>query len=662
MKKSLLMLLCCLIFLCGWSQQVNVKGVVLDKRMQTPMTGATIKSAYQTVVSDTSGHFSILAKPGQELEISYVGMSTLKVIVPDSGLLTVELSDDKRNLEEVVITGYQAERRKDLLGAISSVDMEQMNKATSGSAMKALQGQIPGVYITTNGSPRGAATVRIRGIGTLNNNDPLYIIDGVPTKSGLHTINQADIESMQVLKDASAASIYGVQAANGVIVITTKKGKPGKVQVDLNTYWSSQRYTSKIKMLDTQGYAKNLWQAYVNAGSNPNATLLPFNFEYHTDPVTGRAVLDNIQIAEYLDEAKTLRTANTDWFNEISRTGIIQNYDLSVSRGSETGSSLFSMAYLDNKGLIKESGFKKISLRFNSDYHLFKRRLTIGENFNIVNLREFGAVPINEAIQAAPMIPVRTVDGNGWGGPSAGMNDRQNPVRLIEDNKQNGDAFTRMLGNVYVQAKLFRSLTLKSNFGLDYGQDYSRNILKSYQSGYLQNPLNKVTMNQWHSLYTIWTNTFDYSKTFFTNHKVNVFGGMEYNLRRYTTFTASRENYVVENEEFMWLDAGAGQKDNSGSGAKNALLSYFGKLSYMFSDKYLASFTIRQDGSSRFGKNNRFGVFPSFSAGWQLGEEKFIKKLDWFDQIKLRYSWGINGNQEIDNKAIYDIYSVNYAT
>lgn len=624
------------------------------------MAGVTIKSSEQSILSDSSGNFAITAKPDEMLEISHVGMIASRIAIPKSGNFVVQLSEDKVDLDEIVVTGYQTEKKKDIIGAVSVVDVDQMNNMAVANSMKGLQGQVPGVYITTDGHQRGIANIRIRGIGTLNNNDPLFIIDGVPTKTNLHMLNTEDIESMQVLKDASAASIYGSRASNGVIVITTKKGRRNATEVNLNSYVSVSNYLTKLKMMDTWQYGKALWQAYVNSGVDPNSTSLPFRFDYTNDPVTGHPRLININTPQYLDQEKTMRTSNTNWFNEIARTGVIQNYDLSVSKGSEAGSSLFSVGYFNNEGIIKETGFKRISIRLNSDYRLLNNIIQVGENFNVVHLDEVGGAPINEAIQALPMIPVRTVDGIGWGGPWGGMNDRQNPVRLIQDNKQNHGLQMRMLGNFYAQINLLKGLNIKTNFGLDYSQDYARNMQKPYKSGYLQDPMARVYMNQWHDLKTTWTNSINYTRSFDSKHNVDIFGGTEVFKSNYTTFGAYRDGYVVSNEEYMYLNSGTGVKDNNGIGSKYALLSYFGKIGYNYDGRYLASFTIRRDGSSRFGENNRFGTFPAFALGWQIGQESFIQKTDLFDNLKLRYSWGVNGNQEIDNHGIFNIYSADY--
>ncbi|WP_245586327.1 TonB-dependent receptor plug domain-containing protein [Olivibacter sitiensis] len=407
MKKRLLFLLftMSLVFnVRGQTPQVSGKVTDLGGK---PLDGVTVTLEGTTtiVVSNSDGTYSIAAKPGQTLIFSIVGADAVRRTIEGTDQpINVQL-DLNYNLDEVVVTGYQTERKKDLTGAVAIVDVEEMRKQAVANPMKALQGQVPGMYITGNGAPSSPATVRIRGVGTLNNNDPLYIIDGVPTKAGMHEINQADIESMQVLKDASAASIYGSRAANGVIVITTKHGKQGSTQLNANVYSSLSSYVNRVKMLDTEGYGRALWQASVNSGSDPNASGLPYRYDWQVDPNTNLPVLNNIYVPEYLDEAHTMRSANTDWFDEISQIGVVQNYDVQLSNGTENGNYLLSLGYFDNKGVVRTTGFNRISARFNSDYKLFDGRLTIGENMSLTKTREVATTPLNESTQALPIIP-----------------------------------------------------------------------------------------------------------------------------------------------------------------------------------------------------------------------------------------------------------------
>lgn len=665
MKRIILIIPLLLSLFGAIAQQQRISGKVLDSETREPLIGASLlnQETGKGVTTDESGQFTIQADPGQTIRVSYLGFESLayKVTSADNAV-TIALKATASSLDAVLIsTGYQSERKKDLTGAVAVVDVTDMKKQSVANPMKALQGQVAGVQITGNGSPSSPATVRIRGIGTLNNNDPLYIIDGVPTKAGMHELNQADIESMQILKDAASASIYGARAANGVIIITTKRGKKGMLQVNANAYSSLSNYTNRTEMLDGEGYGRALWQASINSSANPNNNSIQYRFDWQVD-ANGKPILNKVLIPQYLDASQTLRSANTDWFDEISQVGIVQNYDFSVSNGAENGNYLLSVGYFDNKGVIKTTGFDRLSARLNSDYRLFKGKLSVGQNLSFTKTDEVSTTPMNEAMQALPIIPVRTVDGSGWGGPIGGMNDRQNPVRILEDNKQNGYDYTRVFGNFFGDLSLLKGLKFRTNVGIDYGNFTARRWRKAYQSGYLNNPVNRLESSQSHNVRTTWSNTLNFN-TEFKEHRFDAFGGTELNVENLNSFWASRESFVVEDPDFMYLGAGTGTKDNGGSGAKNVLLSYFGRVNYSFKDRYLVSGYLRYDGSSRFGENNRFGAFPAFSLGWRLSEESFIKdNIKIIDDLKLRYSWGKVGNQEIDNNAIHGLYVTDYNT
>lgn len=664
MSKYVLLILSmsCFFQLSRAQQKNTVSGKVTDASGETLIgVNVLLKGTRIGVATDVNGKYSLDISGNEPvLVISYLGFLTREVPVLNRKNIDVVLEADAKALSEVVVTGYQSERKKDLTGSVAVVDVDEMKKQAVANPIKALQGQVAGMYITGNGAPSAPATVRIRGIGTLNNNDPLYIIDGVPTKAGMHELNSADIESIQVLKDASSASIYGSRAANGVIVVTTKHGKTGGTLASLNAYTSLSTYVNKLKMLDAEGYGRVLWQASVNSGFDPNSNGIQYQYDWKVDASTNLPVLNKVMVPEYLNASQTLKSANTDWFDEISQLGVIQNYDMQLSNGTENGSYLLSLGYFDNKGIVKTTDFNRISARMNSDYKLWKGAITIGQNLSLTKTNEVAADIINSALQALPIIPVHTVDGKGWGGPVAGMNDRQNPVRVLEDNKQNGYDYMRLFGNFFADVKLMPGLVFRSNFGIDYGNYSSKNWQKKYQSGYLVNDVNKVINNQTHNTKTTWTNTLNY-KLEQDQHRLDVIAGTEYYREKTSSFMASREDFVLEDPDYMYLDAGTGIKDNSGSGAESVLFSYLAKANYSYMDRYLLSATIRYDGSSRFGKNNRFGTFPAFSAGWRLSEEAFIKSnTSIFDDLKLRFGWGKTGNQEINNNAIYNIYLSNY--
>lgn len=628
-----------------------------------PVAGVTVISKQQAVITDAAGRFTIKASVNETLRITFVGGKPMDVRVTDSDEpLVITLDQSASNLNEVVVVGYQSQKKADLTGAVSVVKTDVIKDVPLGSPMKVLQGRIPGVYITTNGSPSGDATVRIRGIGTLGNNNPLYVIDGIPTERGLQEINPADIESMQVLKDASSASIYGSRAANGVIIVTTRKGRKGVSRIDVNSTVSTQLYQTKLSVLNTEQRGRALWQAAINDGVDPNTASQIYQFE--TGSQDGKPVLNRVILPEFLDAAQTMRPADTKWYDEISQTSIITSNDISISNGNERGSNLFSVGYYKNSGIVRGSELQRVTARLNSEYKFFNDRLVIGENLSaIYNLGV--SVPAEDIIGltllAQPIVPVHTVNG-GWGGPAPGMTDRHNPVRLIEDNRQNKSRSYRLFGNAYANLILLPGLTLRSSIGIDYSGSYARTIRKSYVSGFLSDPSNQVNTSQNYSGNWVWQNTADFNRRF-NRHQVQVLAGSEIIQFMSQGFFGSRQGYSLENIDYAYLDAGSANKDNGGSGAANSLLSYFGKVNYTFDNRYLLSATIRRDGSSRFGSTNRFGTFPAFSVGWRVSEENFIKdNLPFISDLKLRYGWGQNGNQSIANNAIYDLYAALYGT
>ncbi|MGF7230490.1 SusC/RagA family TonB-linked outer membrane protein [Arachidicoccus sp.] len=663
--KSFLTLLFLFICCMSMAQQIQVKGIVKEKQSQLPLAGVTVKSGDKAVFTDNTGHFEISTKAGVLLKFTYIGMNALSIKVPESGFVSIELTQNINDLNQIVVTGYTQKRKKDLIGSVSVVNVADMNKQSTANPIKGLQGRVPGVSITSDGSPSGSGTnILIRGIGTLNSTQPLYVIDGVPTTAGMHELNANDIASMQILKDASAASIYGSRAANGVIIITTKKGRSGKLSVDFNGYNSASYYANKIPMLTTGGYGQGLWQADINSGIDPNSNSVDYKFDWNLD-ASGNPVLNKIIVPQYLDAAKTEKASNTNWFNQITHVGLIQNYDLTLSNGNQKGDYLLSGGYFNNDGIINTTRFKRYSMRLNTDYKLFNDRVTIGENFTANKTTEgLLADPniLNTALQALPIIPVNTVSG-GWGGPIGGMNDRQNPVRMLEDNKNNHYNYIRIFGNAYADIKLFKGLIFHSSYGIDYGNYNAHSFTKKYQSGYLKNDDNWLTLTQSQSTKETFTNTLNYVRDF-NKHHIDVLAGTEYYHDDEQNFSTTRHGFDSESPDYTYIDAGTGTVTSTGNGSEYALFSLFGKVNYSYSDRYLASFTLRRDGSSRFGKNNRYGVFPAFSAGWRLSQEKFFKNtkaLNFINDLKLRYGWGQTGNQEIDNNAQFDLYSTSYA-
>jgi len=669
-----LLLFCSLLMLIaarGYSQSKIVTGTVTDKT-SAPLLGVsvTVEQTKQGTLTDINGKFKIEAAIGQTLKFTYIGAKTEEVLVTaQTSNLNIQLEFEANALNEVVVTGYTSERKKDLTGAVSVVNVAEIEDIPSGNPIKALEGRVPGLQISNNGNVNGAVGVTLRGITTLNDNDPLYIIDGIPTQRGLQEINQDDIESIQVLRDASSASIYGSRAAAGVIIITTKKGKKGAQRIDFDASTSLQFYTSKLTPLNTNQHGQAYWQAQVNddefgpnAGSPIDPSVSNGIYTYNWNKNYSNPVLGSVNVPTYIDAAQTMLASNTNWFNQISQNSVLQQYNLTISNGSDKGNSLFSLGYFDNKGIIKETEDTKYNVRFNSDFNLFNNRVKIGENFSGTYMRDpilpTGSITILSLIEN-PIIPVHTVDG-GWGGPVAGMDDRDNPVRLIEDNKQNVNAFGRVFGNAFIDVSILPNLHFKTTYSADFAGNYFRSIQLPYVAGFLSNPATYAGQSTDYEITLTWQNqlTYDYS---FGKNKFNFLLGEENIKDKYQNFNGQDQGLAIADINYAYLSEGTSNVLVNGAGSGDALLSFFAKANYTYADKYLLSATVRRDGSSKFGTDNQYATFPAASAGWRLSQEDFIKDIPFISDLKLRYGWGQTGNQNIANNGIYTLYQSIYS-
>lgn len=644
----------------SFAQTVRVSGQVTQKSDGEPVIGATVRvpGSDAATVTDINGNFILDVPAGSKLQVTYVGMKSIEAKA--QSVMNIAMEDDANIIDEVVVTGYTTQRKADLTGAISVVSVDDIAKQNENNPIKALQGRVPGMNITADGSPSGSATVRIRGIGTLNDNDPLYIIDGVPTKSGMHELNGNDIESIQVLKDAASASIYGSRAANGVIIITTKKGKDGNIKVDFDGSIAVSTYAHKMKVLNAKEYGQVMWQAYVNDGMDPNTNGLGYHYDWGYN-AQGNPVLNGISMKKYLDDAGTTPAADTDWFDETTRTGVIQQYNVSVSNGSDKGSSFFSLGYYKNLGIIKTSDFNRLSARMNTEYKLLKNNaLTVGEHFTLNRTSEVQAPDgfLQNVLQFNPSLPVYTEDGS-YAGPVGGYPDRYNPVAVLERNKDNRYTYWRMFGDAYLNLNPFKGFNIRTTFGLDYSQKQQRIFTYPVTEGNVANDKNGVEAKQEHWTKWMWNAVATYNLKCGKN-TIDLMAGTELNRQDDCYFSGYKEGFSILNTDYMWPDAGTTNAQAYGGGSGYSLVSFFGKANYNYADKYMASFTIRRDGSSRFGKNNRYATFPSVSAGWRINQENFLKKASWIDDLKIRASWGQTGNQEIDNLARYTIFVSNY--
>ncbi len=668
-RKRLLIFLLTITCTAMYAQQ-EVTGNVVDPTGE-PIIGATVieKGTHNGTVTDFDGNFKLSVKPGATLVISYIGYDSMEQVAGQNMALTMK--ENASELAEVVVTGYQTQRKADLTGSVAVVKTDELKTSSDTDPMRALQGKVPGMTITSNGSPVGAGTVRIRGGGSFNSSqDPLFIIDGVPTTTNLNTLNMNDIESMQVLKDAASASIYGSRAANGVIIITTRSGKKGdKVKVDFSANLTASFYNkqSMMDLANTSEYATAMAQAAMNDGLDPeqyaNNYGLTLNATAGTpiqayDPATGqmRQFTVNGLYDGYMNSKKTMRFSDTDWLDEISRTGFAQSYDLSISNATEKSSALVSFGYKKNNGILKYTDFESFSGRINTSYKVNKM-VTIGENATITYSNQVDWAPLENALKMAPTLPVYEEDGETFSGPVGGMSDRQNPLRELYHNRDNRLKMWRIFGNAYVNLQPIKGLTLRSNFGLDYWSEFIHGVTYTWHSDVVNNSTPSASLSSKNSVKWTWSNTANYNFNIGADHNFIVLAGMELHRDIDEHSNAYAQMYALESYDYMWPDAATGTQRASGIREGYNLVSFFGKLDYNWHDLLLASFTIRHDGSSRFGENNRYGTFPAVTLGYRISENL---NQDWINDMKIRASWGETGNQAISNYARYGLYAATY--
>ena len=668
-KRFILSFLSLMLCTIMYAQQ-EIKGTVVDETGEG-VIGATIKEKGTSngTVTDFDGNFKLKVAKGTLLVVSYIGYDNVEVTASPG--MKVQLKENASELAEVVVTGYQTQRKADLTGSVAVVKTDELKTSSDTDPMRALQGKVPGMTITSNGSPVGAGTVRIRGGGSFNSSqDPLFIIDGVPTTTNLNTLNMNDIESMQVLKDAASASIYGSRAANGVIIITTRSGKKGeKVKVDFSANLTASFYNKQtmMKLANTADYATAMAQAAMNDGLDPeqyaNNYGLTLNAPSGTaisayDPATGqmRQFTVNGLYDGFMNSKRTMRFSDTDWLDEISRTGFAQSYDLSISNANEKSSALVSFGYKKNNGILKYTDFESFSGRINTSYKVNKM-VTIGENATITYSDQVDCAPLENALKMAPTLPVYEEDGTTFSGPVGGMSDRQNPLRELYHNRDNRLKMWRIFGNGYINIQPIKGLTLRSNFGLDYWSEFIHSVTYTWHSDVVNNSTPSSNIGTKNSIKWTWSNTANYNFTLGVDHSFILLGGVELHRDIEDRSSAYAQMYALETYNYMWPDAATGTQRAGGIEEGYNLVSFFGKVDYNYKDLLLASFTIRHDGSSRFGENNRYGTFPAATLGYRISQHL---GQDWIDDLKLRASWGQTGNQAISNYARYGLYAATY--
>jgi TonB-linked SusC/RagA family outer membrane protein len=678
MKRKLLFLLTLFAFFSIHSYS-QVKGVVTDKEGDMPLPGVSILVSGTTIGTSTDfdGNYILQKVDGDAILIfSYLGYIIQKIKVNNRSVINIVLEADASQLDEIIITGYSKEKKVDVTGAISIVELGAIKGVglSTGSAVQSLQGQVAGLFIEKNGDPTGTSNnILIRGATTLGNNNPLFVIDGVPTlrQEVFASINPSAIESVQVLKDASASSLYGARAGNGVVVVSTKNrakaagGEKFKISINSNVSVLSEK-KQRYNMLNAQQRGKALWQASVNDGADPNGGYGDiYNFNWNEDFTN--PVLNSVNVQPFVGGDSNVPVGDTDWQDETYETGYLYNNEITFSGGTDNSFHLINLGHLSNSGILKNTGYERITAKLNSNFNFFNNSLRVGINTQMstsdetLASRDVGsAFTTGLAISLAPTIPVYDKNGEFAGPLGAGYSDRNNPVLMQYLNRWDTTNRINFFGNVYGEFDINKNLTFRSSLGIDYGDVYRRDIETKVNNGFITRGNNRLIQGSQKLTSLVFSNTLNYSLELNEKHKIGVLLGVESIKDDSNSFIAQADGFAVETESFFQLDAATGPKINTGSSTGSRLLSQFGKVNYAFEDKYLASVTVRRDGSSRFGINNRYGIFPAVSLGWRISNENFWKKNDIVSSLKFRGGYGEVGNQSIGDLARFGLFQSRY--
>lgn len=643
-KNLLLMLLFISTAMMANAQSMEVNGQVVSDTDGEPIIGATVmeKGTSNGTITDLDGNFKLHVGNRSTLVVSYIGYKKLEVVA--AAHLKIKLSETANDLNEVVVTGYTTQRKADLTGAVSVMDMKSPISESDPNMLNSMQGKLAGVEIVTDAAPgSGSSTIRVRGMSTVNGNDPLYIIDGIATNENLNSLNPSDIESIQVLKDASSASIYGSRAANGVIIITTKQGKSGKMSVNVNYSASLQTIAKTYDMLNAEEWGHAYWTANANAGLTASHPFYDSNGNLLATLPDGTA------------------TANTNWQDEVYSPAWTHNLSASVSNSSDKGSVLFSGNYINQNGLMDYTYYRRFSGRVNSTYNISKA-IKVGENLMVAKWYNRGYTTNDDrgipytAMRQHPAIPVYDSAGNYSNPLTLASSDIANPVQELYNGRDNNNENWRIFGNAFIEIYPIKGLTLKSNLGIEHLQYFNKTLTRKVNDS----DMNSVSRDYGQGDTWTWTNTANYIFTINKNHHFNILAGVEATKYSYENESAFRNNYAFEDADYMTLDAGEGTQTNGGGKQEWALFSLFGKVDYNYADRYLLSATLRRDQTSRLNSDNNSGVFPAFSGAWRISEEKFFPKKTFVNDAKIRIGWGQNGNSAISNNyASYTTYAYN---
>lgn len=609
----------------GLQQAIGkVEGTVVDQNGE-PLIGVSVVIDGTTTgtTTDIDGKYSLTVKePNANLVFSYVGHKA-KIVPANKSVINITMEEDAQMMDEVVVVGYGVMKKSDVTGAISSVKADAIVRQPVVNVTQALQGLVAGVNVTSNsGMPGGAINVSIRGIGTVNDAGPLYVVDGMPTDN-ISFLSSSEIQSMEILKDASATAIYGARGANGVILVTTKQGKAGKTTVTVDAYWGASKILNNLDLMSGSEW----YSLEVAKGLNVD----DFTNKYHLSQNT-----------------------STDWMKEITRTAATQSYSVGISGGmADEYTYNTTLNYIDQEGTIKKTDYERISLRQNIEKTIVKKILSVGTNLNISQSKANQILEgsntvgiVNSATKLEPVIPVKDASGNyGWS-PYADYN---NPVADLEYTNNETKIF-RLVGNMYADLNIMKYFKFKTSFGADIVKTDTYKFLPTYNvSSYQTNPMNQVTRGYRKFNYYVWENTLSYIKTFAEKHNINAVIGYTNEWGRTETLQGIKRNTPNNSSELQYLDAAQTGDAATGTAWESSLISYLGRVNYNFDNRYLITASVRHDGSSRFGSSHKYGTFPSAALGWNISNENFFKDLNagWVSNLKLRAGWGRIGNQNI---------------
>lgn len=606
-------------------QAKTVTGTVTDVSGE-PIIGANIRIKGTTTgtITDIDGNFSIKAEPQSVIEVSYIGYLTQETVINNQKSIRFLLKEDTKTLDEVVVIGYGVQKKADLTGSVANINTEKLNTQSNANIGQALQGKIAGVDIVSQGGAPGSGTrIMVRGIGTLNNASPLYIVDGMYMNSIDH-INPNDIASIDVLKDASSAAIYGSRAANGVIIVTTKEGSntEGKPIIDLSVNLGISTASKFLDMLDAKGWAEVTTIARQAIGKPA------------------------------LDMATDLANKpDNDWQDIMFRPALMQNYNLSVKGGGKYSTYYTGLGYFNQDGIVKGTNYQRYNIQSKNDY---KRGIFSAGTNLIISFshdkplhQELRGGMIGTILQSVPTLEKYddTREG-GYGGTYGDVVNIPHPLAIIDDNIMDRyNENVKIFANLYAQIELFKGLKYKLNLTPDFSFERYKNYLNKYDFGLATNSITQLTERQRRRRNILVENLLTFDRTF-GEYKISALAGYTYQDSRFRHIQAYGEGLPQGLEE---IDAATTNRSNEGNSWRSVLTSILGRVFYSYQNKYLFTATIRRDGSSKFGKNNRYGYFPSFSLGWNVAEEKFMENVHWLDQLKLRGGYGVLGNQEIDN-------------